>query len=576
MEKTGACIIRRDRTVLLECAHPGFEAARQLLATFAELIKSPTAFHTYRITPLSLWNAAALGYKAEHITTSLRSIARWNIPTGVMEEISLLMSRYGRLTLHTHERESQLITIRADTSELLDELEKHPGFYEAGLRRSGPVECVCRKTFRGQLKQELTRLGYPIMDYAGYHEGQALNVAWREPEYNFHDRTEADGEAGTSISLREYQREAVQHFQGTGGTGGSGVVVLPCGAGKTVVGIAVLESLQCETLILTSSTTSVRQWMNELLQRTNLDGEAIGEYSGEKRQVRPVTVATYQILTHRRRKEGPFIHINLFNERNWGLIIYDEVHLLPAPVFRATADIQATRRLGLTATLVREDGREDDVFSLIGPKCYDLPWKVLEKQGWIATVECIEMTVPMNVVLTREYMYAENKEKFRLAAGNPGKIDVVLELLEAHRGSSVLVIGQYLDQLSQLAEAIKAPLITGKTSEQVRGELYAAFNAGRLQVLIVSKVANFALDLPDASVAIEVSGAFGSRQEEAQRLGRILRPKPGENKAYFYTLVTGDSREQDFAWRRRMFLTEQGYQYAVRIVEPSAEEEGIL
>jgi DNA excision repair protein ERCC-3 len=363
-------------------------------------------------------------------------------------------------------------------------------------------------------------------------------------------------------------------FRGIGGTGGSGVVVLPCGAGKTVVGLAVLEDLQCETLILTSSSTSVGQWRDELLRWTNLDANAVGEYTGEKREVRPITVATYQILTFRRAKDGPFLHMNLFNERNWGLIIYDEVHLLPAPVFRATADIQATRRLGLTATLVREDGREGDVFSLIGPKCYDLPWKSLEKEGWIAAVDCIEMLIPMNSGLRSKYIYAGGKEQFRLAAGNPAKAAAAAKIIKSHTGAAVLVIGQYLDQLEQLAESLQAPLITGKTPQRERSQLYAAFNEGQLRVLVVSKVANFAVNLPDASVAIEVSGAFGSRQEEAQRLGRILRPKPGENKAYFYTLVSEDSREQDFALRRRLFLTEQGYDYAVRGVD--TQEEAVL
>ncbi|MNC22953.1 Type III restriction enzyme, res subunit [compost metagenome] len=385
-------------------------------------------------------------------------------------------------------------------------------------------------------------------------------MLWKEPDVNGAMTTEFFG-------LRDYQEEAVRRFGGIGGSGGSGVVVLPCGAGKTIVGLAVLESLQCETLILTSNATSVAQWREELLKRTGLDEESVGEYNGVKREVRPVTVATYQILTHRRSKGGSFVHMNLFNERNWGLIIYDEVHLLPAPVFRATADIQATRRLGLTATLVREDGREGDVFSLIGPKCYELPWKVLEKQGWIAEVDCIEVVVPMGSEIRHRYMYAGGKEQFRVAAGNPAKAAAAAKIIAAHPGAAVLVIGQYLDQLEQLAASLDAPLITGKTSQRERSALYAAFNEGRIRLLVVSKVANFAVNLPDASVAIEVSGAFGSRQEEAQRLGRILRPKPGGNKAYFYTLVSGDSREQDFALRRRLFLTEQGYDYAVQTLQ---------
>lgn len=567
MNGTGACITRKDRTILLDCAHPGFEAARIALVDYAELVKSPTAYHTYRITPLSLWNAAASGHIAENIISSLKKLSRWGLPAGLEQEIGELMSRYGSLGLYAHMGDPRYIILRANQSGLLDELEGHSSLQALGLRRHLLQESVCPVEQRGMLKQELTRLGYPVLDYAGYREGQTLSLSWRGVEA-------LELEPGVSFGLRDYQQEAVRTFRGIGGSGGSGVVVLPCGAGKTVVGLAVLEDLQCETLILTSSSTSVGQWRDELLRWTNLDANAVGEYTGEKREVRPITVATYQILTFRRAKDGPFLHMNLFNERNWGLIIYDEVHLLPAPVFRATADIQATRRLGLTATLVREDGREGDVFSLIGPKCYDLPWKSLEKEGWIAAVDCVEMLIPMDSGLRSRYIYAGGKEQFRLAAGNPAKAAAAAKIIKSHTGAAVLVIGQYLDQLEQLAESLQAPLITGKTPQRERSQLYAAFNEGQLRVLVVSKVANFAVNLPDASVAIEVSGAFGSRQEEAQRLGRILRPKPGENKAYFYTLVSEDSREQDFALRRRLFLTEQGYDYAVRGVD--TQEEAVL
>lgn len=565
---TGACIIRNDRTILLECAHPGYEEARSVLAGCAELVKSPPVYHTYRITPLSLWNAAAGGLAASEMIHKLRMLSRWGIPAGLEAEIELLMSRYGKLQLLRHGSDPLRITLSADSAGLLDELEDIRTLKELGLQRAGHRHSHCPKANRGLLKQELTRLGYPVLDHAGYRDGQELKLAWRG------EGKDGAARAGEAFGLRDYQQEAVRNFQGTRGIGGSGVVVLPCGAGKTVVGLAVLEKQQCETLILTSSTTSVEQWRQELLQRTTLSAEEVGEYTGDKREVRPVTVATYQILTHRRSSGGPFVHMNLFNERNWGLIIYDEVHLLPAPVFRATADIQATRRLGLTATLVREDGREGDVFSLIGPRCYDLPWKVLEEQGWIAAVDCTEVIVPMNRQLRQQYIYAGAKEQFRLAAGNRAKAAAAAQIAAEHPGAAVLVIGQYLDQLEQLAEELEAPLITGKTAQKERSALYAAFNEGRLPLLIVSKVANFAVNLPDASVAIEVSGAFGSRQEEAQRLGRILRPKPGDNKAYFYTLVSGDSREQDFALRRRMFLTEQGYAYEVRKL--GLTEEGVL
>ncbi|MEK3757610.1 DNA repair helicase XPB [Paenibacillus sp. FSL P4-0338] len=564
----GPCITRNDRTILLECGHPGSEEARAVLSGFAELVKSPPAYHTYRITPLSLWNAAAGGQTAAEVIEGLRRLSRWGIPSEVEGEMELLMSRYGSLHLHADDTDSQLVTLTADRASLLDELNNSQKLKELGLRRAGELHSHCPKMNRGLLKQELTRLGYPVLDYAGYRDGQQLKIAWRESLGN---NVQAGSSSG--FELRDYQREAVRKFQGTGGHGGSGVVVLPCGAGKTVVGLAVLEQLQCETLILTSSTTSVEQWRGELLLRTSLSEDEVGEYTGEHREVRPVTVTTYQMLTHRRSKGGAFVHMNLFHERNWGLIIYDEVHLLPAPVFRATADIQATRRLGLTATLVREDGREGDVFSLIGPRCYDLPWKVLERQGWIAAVDCIEVIVPMSQKLRQQYLYAGAKEQFRLAAGNQAKTHAAAVIASAHPAAAILVIGQYLDQLEQMAALLAAPLITGKTPQKERNALYAAFNEGKLPVLIVSKVANFAVNLPDASVAIEVSGAFGSRQEEAQRLGRILRPKPGDNRAYFYTLVTGDSREQDFALRRRMFLTEQGYEYGVRMLDPA---EGVV
>ncbi|BCG58955.1 DNA repair helicase XPB [Paenibacillus sp. URB8-2] len=549
----GPCVVRRDWTVLLDCGHPEFEAVRDRLPAFAELAKSPPLYQTYRITPLSLWNAAALGASPDEIIESLEQWSRRVLPSGLAEEIKLLMSRYGRLTLHAMD-ESERLLLRSDSEELLNEPEMGQVAAACGFRRTGPLEMAGSASCRGMLKQELARTGYPVLDRAGYHEGEALDICWKEGDCTF--------------ELRDYQREAARRFDISGG---SGIVVLPCGAGKTIVGLAVLEALKCETLILTSSATSVRQWTEELKKRTNLAPECVGEYTGERRQVRPVTVATYQMLTHRASKGGGFSHMGLFNERNWGLIVYDEVHLLPAPVFRATAEIQATRRLGLTATLVREDGREGDVFSLIGPKAYDCPWKTLEQRGWIAAVQCLEVPVPMEPELKKRYLYAASKEKFRLASANPAKAEMAAKIIEAHRGASILVIGQYLDQLGELAAIIGAPVITGKTPQQERIKLYNQFNEGVLPVLIVSKVANFAVNLPDASVAIEVSGAFGSRQEEAQRLGRVLRPKRGDNRAFFYTLVTEDSREQEFALRRRLFLTEQGYEYFV-VHEPAVEK----
>ncbi|WP_025717791.1 DNA repair helicase XPB [Paenibacillus sp. 1-18] len=562
------CIVQRDFTILLEMGLPRSEYARSQLQIYAELVKSPSAFHTYRITPLSLWNAAALGWSAEHIQNSLQSMSRWEIPRDLLKDMEQLVSRYGTLTLSRASTEDVQATsgemktgtvdsytmddrlfLTADTPALLEELLIKQELKQLGLLRTGEVSASVPPENRGLLKQELTRLGYPVVDTAGYLEGNQLHFSL--------------GQGQAKLQLRDYQIEAADAFEGADGLGGSGVLVLPCGAGKTVIGMAVMDRLQCEVLILTSNTTSVRQWIEELKQKTDIPVDLIGEYSGQKKEVRPITVATYQILTHRRSKGGEFEHMKLLSERKWGLIVYDEVHLLPAPVFRATADIQATRRLGLTATLVREDGCERDVFSLIGPKRYDMPWKELERQGWIAQVDCVELRLPMTGELLERSMRAEGRQQYRIAAENPAKLEAVRSLMQRHSGLPTLIIGQYLDQLRMLAQELGVPLITGSMSQTERIRWFDAFRKGTIRTLLVSKVANFAVDLPDAAVAIEVSGSFGSRQEEAQRLGRILRPKPGENKAYFYALVTENSKETDFAARRQLFLIEQGYEYAV-------------
>ncbi|MCP3793408.1 DNA repair helicase XPB [Paenibacillus sp. CH40] len=577
------CIVQRDFTVLLEMGLPGSEMARSQLQIYAELVKSPSTFHTYHLTPLSLWNAAALGWSAKDIQNSLNSMSRWDIPRDLLKDIEQLVSRYGTLTLSRegteeertystdtigayraeHEPDGGIKTgkansytmddrliLAAETPALLDELLTKQELKQLGLLRVDEVSTSVPPENRGLLKQELTRLGYPVVDTAGYLEGNQLSFTL--------------GKGQTKLQLRDYQVKAADAFEGADGLGGSGVLVLPCGAGKTVIGMAVMNRFQCEVLILTSNTTSVRQWVEELKQKTDIPADSIGEYSGQKKEVRPITVATYQILTHRRTKDGDFEHMKLLSERKWGLIIYDEVHLLPAPVFRATADIQATRRLGLTATLVREDGCERDVFSLIGPKRYDMPWKELERQGWIAQVDCVELRLPMTAELLERSMRAEGRQQYRIAAENPVKLEAVRSLMQQHSGLPTLIIGQYLDQLRILAQELSVPLITGSMSQTERVRWFDAFRKGTIQTLLVSKVANFAVDLPDAAVAIEVSGSFGSRQEEAQRLGRILRPKPGENKAYFYALVTENSKETDFAARRQLFLIEQGYEYAVR------------
>ncbi|CAH0120088.1 hypothetical protein PAE9249_02601 [Paenibacillus sp. CECT 9249] len=552
------CIVQTDFTVLLETEHPSFEEARDMLFRFAELVKSPVSVHTYRITPLSLWNAAASGLTAEEVVSALRGYSRWDLPSAVERQIRLWMSRYGKLRL---EKAGQTLQLAAADEETLDELhaEKTACSY-FGLRTSRTTVSVLPR-HRGLLKQELTRLGYPVVDLVGYHEGRPLAVSLRQ---------ELPG--GGEFRLRDYQRLAADAFTGKGGAdpGGSGVLVLPCGAGKTVVGIASMARLQCETLILTSNVTSVRQWKAELLDKTTIAADDVGEYSGLTKQVKPVTIATYHILTHRKRKTDDFSHMKLFNERDWGLIIYDEVHLLPAPVFRATADIQATRRLGLTATLVREDGCEKDVFSLIGPKRLELPWKRLEREGWIARVRCREIRLPLRPPSLERYRLAEPKHQFRIACENPDKLHWVCRLLAQHDGVPTLVIGQYLDQLRLISEALSAQLITGSMPQERRNELYAEFRSGAIKLLVVSKVANFAVDLPDATVLIQISGSYGSRQEEAQRLGRILRPKRGGSDAYFYTLVSSHSKEQDFAIKRQLFLVEQGYTYEIETVGEDA------
>ncbi|MDR3586486.1 MAG: helicase-associated domain-containing protein [Desulfosporosinus sp.] len=561
---TNPVIVQSDRSVLLEVQNPLYEEARDTLAIFAELEKSPEYMHTYRITPLSLWNAASSGIAVSDVLTGLERYSKFPLPEGVCTEIQQLMGRYGLVKLI---RDGEKLCLVAEDSVILLEIIRHKevklllAFGEREINCDSPNLSVKQVEInpeaRGQIKQLLMKLFYPVEDLAGYSEGTPLPIAWR-----------AEKPEGDPFALRSYQQEAVATFHQQGSVrGGSGVLVLPCGAGKTVIGMGVMAELQCETLILTTNNSAVKQWLRELADKTTLESTQMGEYTGEKKEICPVTVATYQILTHRSPTTGEFSHFHLFNEKNWGLIIYDEVHLLPAPVFRATADLQAKRRLGLTATLIREDGKEEEVFSLIGPKKVDVPWRLLETQGWIATAVCTEWRISMSQSRRMDYALAEEKEKFRLAAENPRKLERVLELMEQHREDLVLVIGQYVRQLEMLARELNAPIITGKTPQRERDRLYEEFRSGRLRCLVVSKVANFAIDLPDANVAIQVSGTFGSRQEEAQRLGRILRPKQGDGKAYFYSLVSKDTKEQEFAMHRQLFLTEQGYAYKIMIEE---------
>ncbi|MGI6605339.1 MAG: DNA repair helicase XPB [bacterium] len=544
-------IVQRDGSILLEVGGPHCEEARDILARFAELIKSPEYVHTYRISPLSLWNAAASGLSANEIKTGLSTYSRYPVPDNILRDIDDYLARYGKLRLV---RQGDDLILISDDALLITEIANSKGLAKHVSGWTGPNRLRVAPGHRGYLKQALMKLGWPVEDLAGYTPGTALKLELRTTTLS-----------GAPFVLRSYQEEAAATFWAGGSEhGGSGVIALPCGAGKTIVGLAAMARAQCQTLIIVTSTTAARQWRAEILDKTSLTPDDVGEYSGNLRDIRPVTIATYQMLTWRRSKVDDFPHFALFNAQDWGLIIYDEVHLLPAPVFRVTADLQARRRLGLTATLVREDGREEDVFTLVGPKRYDVPWKVLEKQGWIATANCTEIRVSLPPERRQEYaLAADQRIKYRIAAENPNKLPLVHRLLEIHREDQVLVIGQYLEQLTALAHSLGAPLITGRTKNDERDELYAAFRAGKQRVLVVSRVANFSIDLPDANVAIQVSGTFGSRQEEAQRLGRILRPKGGCNQAHFYTLVTRDTKDQEYAAKRQLFLTEQGYRYSI-------------
>jgi len=567
-------IVQADRSVLLETDGSSFEDARDCLSAFAELLKSPEHIHTYRITPLSLWNAAATGMTAPEIIKDLTRYSKYDIPQNIIVEIEENIARYGRLKLFKNEQ-GQLVLFSEDEL-LIRELTHQPILrpFLAGISDArhvivqaadrGNVKCalikvgfpghvIVQAADRGNVKCALIKVGFPVEDLAGYVEGAPLALELRDMTLS-----------GQAFGLRRYQVESVDAFYMRGSNhGGSGVVVLPCGAGKTVVGIGAIHALQMQTLVLTTNTVALRQWKSELLDKTTLAEDQIGEYSGDTKTICPITIATYQILTYRKRKDSEFIHFSLFDEGNWGLIVYDEVHLLPAPVFRATASLQARRRLGLTATLVREDAREDDVFSLIGPKKYDVPWKALEKQGWIAQALCSEIRVRLPEEARFEYAIACKRDKFRISSTNPNKEGICETLIQRHKDDNVLIIGQYLDQLKLLKKRFNAPLITGKTSTRERERLYGAFRNGEEKLLIVSKVANFAIDLPDANVAIQVSGTFGSRQEEAQRLGRILRPKVNGNVARFYSLVSRETCDQDYSVKRQLFLTEQGYRYEI-------------
>lgn len=536
---TGPLIVQSDKTLLLEVDHPDAEACRRAIAPFAELERAPEHVHTYRLTPLGLWNARAAGHDAEQVVAVLLEHSRYPVPHALLVDVAETMARYGRLQL-VSDPVHGLVLHALDRAVLEEVLRSRRVAGMLGTRLDDD-DVLVHPSERGRLKQALLKLGWPAEDLAGYVDGEAHAIDLDTTDWH----------------LRPYQEQAVTSFW----HGGSGVVVLPCGAGKTLVGAGAMARSGTTTLILVTNTVSARQWRDELLRRTTLTEDEIGEYSGARKEVRPVTIATYQVLTTRRK--GVYPHLELLDARDWGLIIYDEVHLLPAPVFRMTADLQARRRLGLTATLVREDGREDEVFSLIGPKRYDAPWKDIEAQGYIAPAECIEVRLTLSDHDRLTYATAEPEDKYRLAASASGKNRVVEALVAQHRGEQTLVIGQYLDQLEELAEHLSAPLITGATTVRERQRLFDAFRAGEVATLVVSKVANFSIDLPEAAVAIQVSGSFGSRQEEAQRLGRIMRPKADGRTAHFYAIVARDTVDQEFAAHRQRFLAEQGYAYRI-------------
>ncbi len=552
-DPTNPFIVQSDRSVLVEVDNPKYTEARDAIAPFAELEKSPEHIHTYRISNLSLWNAAAAGFTPDEVVGVLRRYTKFPITQNIPADIAETMARYGRVKLERVDPTRLKLTC-ADKP-LLAELARNKKVREYLGEKLDDTSFAVEPAFRGVLKQVLITVGYPAEDIAGYTEGALLPIALRET-----------AASGLPFKVRDYQREAADVFHAGGDVrGGSGVIVLPCGAGKTVVGIAAMALLQKNTLVLTTSITAVKQWRREIIDKTTLTADEVKEYTGETKDIGPVTVATYQILTYRPDKTEEFPHFGLFEQRDWGLIVYDEVHLLPAPVFRVTAQIQARRRLGLTATLIREDGREGDVFSLIGPKKYDVPWRELETKGWIASASCTEIRVALPTDATRmEYAVADHRAKYRIASENVAKDEVVAELLVRYKDQRVIVIGQYLSQLHRLADRFDIPLITGSTNNGDREDLYNKFRQGDVRHLVLSKVGNFAIDLPDANVLIQVSGTFGSRQEEAQRLGRILRPKSsGDGDAHFFTLVTRDTRELDFAHHRQMFLTEQGYSYEI-------------
>ena len=537
-------------TVVVETQHPRFIEMRDGLLPFAELEKSPQFLHTYKLTPISIWNAASVGYTADTVLEFLQENSRYDVPQNFAKEVENWFYKSGVFTLFDDKKGS--LRLEANNVQVFSQLNEDPDLSRHFLEVDEDAgHAWLTHGRRGLVKSKLMQLGFPVRDKASFINGEPLDIQLAQTTAN-----------GNTFALREYQKSAVDSFYLNGRPGGgNGVVVLPCGAGKTVVAMAAMAEIGAHTLILTPNTVALNQWRREILDKTNISPEQIGEYSGMAKEIKPITLTTYQIMTYRRAKGEDFLHFDLFSKGDWGLIVYDEVHLLPAPVFRATADIQARRRLGLTATLIREDGKENEVFCLIGPKRYDAPWKDLEQGGFIASVECIEVRVPMSDELSRTYMNSSKRARYRLACENPQKTDVLTALLRTHEGRRILIIGLYISQLQKLSKKLNVPFIHGKMPNEEREELYDAFRRGEVPVLIISKVGNFAIDLPDANVAIQISGTFGSRQEEAQRLGRILRPKSDGSMSKFYSLTSENTVDQEYAEKRQRFLTERGYYY---------------
>ncbi|OHD19807.1 MAG: helicase [Spirochaetes bacterium GWD1_27_9] len=545
-------IIQSDSSLLLEVYNEKFEIVRNELTKFAELIKSPEHIHTYKISALSLWNAAAAGVTLNGILDFLNTHSKFDLPQNVMIEIKTIYNRFGIVEIVKYEQNPTKLILNIKDSNVEKEIISNPKLKKFLIEKIEPQKYLINLLERGDLKIACFNYNIPVYDIAGYTDGEPLDIKIRDVALSGH-----------RFKLRDYQLMAADAFYMSGtNMGGHGTIVLPCGAGKTIVGIDIMSKIKTNTLILCTSVSAVHQWIREILDKTHLTENEVGEYTGDKKEIKSVTVCTYQILIYRKSKEDDFTHFSVFQSNKWGFIIYDEVHLLPAPIFKITGEIQSTRRLGLTATLVREDEHEKDVFCLIGPKKFDTPWKVLEKQGWISEAKCFEIKLPLPKEQLMEYLIADQKVKFNIAAKNTLKYQVVKDILLRHYGLSILVIGHFIDQLKEISEEIKAPLITGKTVNSIRDQLYKKFRNGEHKVLVVSKVANFSIDLPEASVLIQLSGTYGSRQEEAQRLGRILRPKEN-NVSYFYSLTTRDSIEEEYAHKRQRFLAEQGYSYEI-------------